>query len=446
MTRNWANIPFKPAAWPFFYGWVIVACSSIGIIASVPGQTIGVGVFVDYLSEAMALSSNDLSTVYLIATLVSSLVMPFAGRLLDRWGARVSAILAAAGLGASLCGFAWCTRISPTGDIAWFRAMFTICVLFFGIRFFGQGSLTLVSRVMLARWFEHRRGLATSISGIFVSIAFTGGGAWILNFIVVQLGWQQAYIAMALAIGLGVAGLAALLFRDNPEDCGLPRDGFNVSATRRKTSAVFAVKERTALEALRTLPFWAFNLGLALHAMLMTAVAFHLASLGDAYGLDRAATYAVLLPMPIFSISGSFLCGWMCDRFNQKWSLLLMTTSLTLGVAMIPAINTFAGKVGIIAGLGISGGCFGVVSTVVFPHFYGQKHLGAINGVSMFVVVSASALGPKFFSLFVGHTGDFRFALFVSCLMPLVIAALSLFVPRPESGPTPSRSDEMPVR
>ena len=42
-------MPVAPKNCPFFYGWVMVAMSTIGIIASIPGQTIGVSVFTDSL-------------------------------------------------------------------------------------------------------------------------------------------------------------------------------------------------------------------------------------------------------------------------------------------------------------------------------------------------------------------------------------------------------------
>ena len=101
-SSNWVDIPQNPSKWPFFYGWVIVFCSSVGVIASIPGQTIGVGVFVDFLVDVIKLSADNLSLAYLIGTLASSMTMPFAGRLLDRWGARSMGVISSIGLGRPL--------------------------------------------------------------------------------------------------------------------------------------------------------------------------------------------------------------------------------------------------------------------------------------------------------------------------------------------------------
>jgi hypothetical protein len=49
-SRLWSpNFPFAPAKSPFFYGWVIVAAGTLGVVFSIPGQTMGFTVFSDIL-------------------------------------------------------------------------------------------------------------------------------------------------------------------------------------------------------------------------------------------------------------------------------------------------------------------------------------------------------------------------------------------------------------
>ena len=285
---------------------------------------------------------------------------------------------------------------------------------------------------MLARWFNYRRGFATSISGIFVSIAFTGGGAWLLNELVVNLGWRGGYVALCIGIGVGHAIFAWMFFRDNPEQCGLPQDGYHVKPPKSQHAPGTTVLDLSVLQSMSKVSFWAFNFGLATHALIMTAVAFHLTAIGAEAGLDRQGIYSVLLLMPIFSISGSFLCGFLCDRFDQRWSLMLMMVSQAIGLVGLLHLSMLIGKVLTIFGLGVSGGCFGIISTVAFPHYFGQKHLGAINGVSMFIVVFASALGPKLFSMVQIHAETFSAPVLWSFLMPVVVIVLGIFARSPE--------------
>ena len=111
MTISWNNIPFAPKRCPFFYGWVIVAVATITTVASVPGQTMGVGVFTDDLILSLGLSRVQLSTAYMIGTIGSSFVLPVAGNLIDRLGVRFMVVIAATGLGLSLVGFSNLERI-----------------------------------------------------------------------------------------------------------------------------------------------------------------------------------------------------------------------------------------------------------------------------------------------------------------------------------------------
>lgn len=50
-----ADVPFAPRRVPFFYGWVVVAAATSGVLFSIPGQTMGVSVFTDSLLEATGL-------------------------------------------------------------------------------------------------------------------------------------------------------------------------------------------------------------------------------------------------------------------------------------------------------------------------------------------------------------------------------------------------------
>jgi len=83
--------PFNPSRFPFYYGWLIVAVGTLGLIFSIPGQTMGVSVFTDHLIKALGLTRLRISTAYMAGTLCSALLMTRAGRLYDRLGARTTA-------------------------------------------------------------------------------------------------------------------------------------------------------------------------------------------------------------------------------------------------------------------------------------------------------------------------------------------------------------------
>ena len=139
------DFPFRPAALPFYYGWVVLVASTVGLVVSAPGQTIGVSVFTESLLKATGLSRVEFSNAYLIGTLVSGLMLPYAGEALDRIGVRRGVVLASLGLGATLVYLSQVDRIAAVVaglGVPEIPAVFALLTLgFLGLRFSGQGVL-----------------------------------------------------------------------------------------------------------------------------------------------------------------------------------------------------------------------------------------------------------------------------------------------------------------
>jgi len=50
-----------PCKWPFYYGWMILAAGTVGVVTSAPGQTGGISPFTESLLTALGPSRVDLS-------------------------------------------------------------------------------------------------------------------------------------------------------------------------------------------------------------------------------------------------------------------------------------------------------------------------------------------------------------------------------------------------
>ncbi len=434
MNLSWKNIPFAPKRCPFFYGWVIVAAATVTTVASVPGQTMGVGVFTDDLIVALGISRVQLSTAYMIGTICSSLMLPLAGRLIDSLGVRVMVVIAASGLGLSLVSLSNIERIiALSGSRSFFAIMSVTTVCFMLIRFFGQGSLTMVSRVAIGKWFNHRRGLATGISAIFVTFGFNASPQF-LNSLNAAYGWREACLVLALTVGLGVSIPAWILFRDNPESCGLVMDGIDDPAWLARMSAKVADTKRefTRSEAIRTPAFWLVSGGLATQALIITAVTFHIVSLGAGAALDRSQVYNLFIPMSFFGIVGSLFGGWISDLIKLKWLLISQLVFQAIGTFGLLDLGNPLGQWAYIVGYGVSGGFFATLITVAWPRFFGREHLGAITGLSMSILVFASAVGPVLFSLSQLFFGTYLCMILICGFMPLLLSLASIKADNPQ--------------
>ncbi len=410
MDRKTDEIPFSPRSWPFFYGWWILVVGILGVVMSVPGQTIGVSAFTEPVMEALELQRTQFSLAYMLGTISSAFILTFAGRFYDHFGARVTTVGAAMGLGVVLVYLSQVDHVAnAVSSIIVFVspsiiALIVVGVGFFLLRFFGQGVMTMASSNMVQKWFDARRGLATGILNVFVPLAFAMGPPG-FNALITRCGWSRSWLIIAAVVGIGFSVVVLVFFRDNPEDAGLQPDG--VSGEETETDPEAREKDFTLPQARRTFTFWVFNLALAMNALYITALTFHIESIFEQAGRSADAAFSIFLPMSIVGVSLGFLAGWISDHIKLKYLLTVMTFGMIVSMSGVLALHIPTGYVMLIGGNGVAQGMFGLLMAVTWPHFFGRAHLGAITGFMRSWTVFFSATGPFMFSLSLDYLGSY---------------------------------------
>jgi MFS family permease len=425
------SIPFNPARWPFFYGWNILLWGTLGILLSAPGQTTGVSAFTEPLLDVLGISRLQLSMAYMIGTLASSFLLTPAGKLYDRLGSRWMGTASCFMLGSVLLLLSQVDRISAA--LAGFMprqaaALLSITVLFFLLRFSGQGVLALSSRNMLMKWFKQRRGLVSGISGVALGYGFAITPA-LCSRLIGRAGWDGSWQILSIGWLLIFTPLVLIFFRDNPEDCGLIPDGKRIDDTGAKKSA--AIRDFTLPEARRTLTFWVCSLALAVQALTITAITFHIESIFTQSGLEGARGFAIFPSAALIGAAATLIGGWLSDRLplHRLYSLFLLAMSgsivgfVFLSQKTIPLI---------IICFGIAGGLFGLLMSVTWPKYFGRRHLGAISGLNMSLLVFGSAIGPMLLSLSLTRLGSYRASLLICLGVTLLLFIGSFFAHNPQ--------------
>ncbi|MFP4621310.1 MAG: MFS transporter [Bacteroidales bacterium] len=425
------GVPFDPSRFTFSYAWVILGVGIIGFVMSAPGQTIGVSSFTDYLIEDYELTRNQLSMAYMGGTLISGLLVSRAGKLYDIYGARIVGILSAVMIGLVLV---YLTRLDFLASSishtlpAVNKTVITIVLSiigFFTLRFFGQGMLTMTSRNMIMKWFENRRGLANGFLGVFVAFSFSIAPQ-IFNGGISAVGWRDTWVITALIVGIGVSLLIFVFYRDNPKQCKCYPDGTKKDLSGEKTGSKQRLKDFTLKEALKTYSFWVFNLSLAMHALIITALTFHIASIFEVAGMSQEKAVSVFLPGSIISIVLNFGSSWLSDFTKLKYLLIVLLTGLFVSLLSIILLKSVpAGYWMVIIGYGISMGLFSVLSAVTWPRFFGIGNLGSISGYALGWAVVASSIGPYFFSLSYDFTSRYTTSALICLGIVFVLIILS---------------------
>ena len=424
---RWNNFPFDPRKIPFFYGWIILIVATIGVLVSAPGQTMGVSTFTDYLIDAIGINRNQISTAYMIGTIASSFVLTWAGKQYDKYGARWTGMAAALLLAFVLVLLSQSDRLiklivnDRESTIYAGIAIASMVMFFFMLRFSGQGVLTMVSRNMLMKWFEARRGLANGISSVFIAIGFSLAP---LTFdgLIQETSWRMAWQMMAIAIGIFFTLFVFLFFRDNPEDLGMTPDG-EKHGNREHDVTIKPFKQFTLKEARSKLTFWLYAIPLAIFALYITGFTFHLVSIFDAVDMDRDKALAVFIPVSFISVGISFFGGWISDRIQLKYLLYLVLIGELIALLSLANLDDGIFYYGFILGHGITSGTQNVLMAVTWPRFFGRKHLGSITGFMMSLIVFSSALGPVLFSFSFTKLGSYGYAVFglIAVIVILII-------------------------
>lgn len=429
-----------------------------GMLMSLPGQTNGVSPFTDYLIDAVHIARDQLSLAYFFGTLTSALVLPHAGKLYDRWGSRITGSAAAAGLGLSLLLLtrlpSFIRVIASTGIPDPLAAMLSFWIGFFLIRFFGQGMLTLVSRNMILKWFDDRRGFANALIGIGLPLGFSAAPL-LLNAVIQRMGWQSAWLVLGIVLFPFFSIVALLLYSDPEPQPAEKHSGVFSGASQQHTGRVpgilvpvARIMRRAGLRrtsepmrphtdwslrsAQKTIAFWVFVLVTMLSGMLVTGLTFHIVAIMGESGVGREQALAIFLPTAVIAVAVHALGSIGSDFVSLKYFAVAHAAALGMLLVSLQMLTiTPAAYWLVVIFQGLSLGLFGVNSAVVWPRFFGLVHLGAISGFSNSFMVAGSALGPYTFSLMERVTGSFYSLLYVMGPVCLLLAVLSFKADNP---------------
>lgn len=437
-SRFWfPDFPFQPKSSRVFYGWWIVVVSTIGMLFSIPGQTMGFSVFTEILMEELGLSRVALSAAYFVGTVASGLTLPWMGRLYDRFGGRkmaVYSVLATALVLFYLSGVAKIQGLlgaEVSSRLSFVAAFILIGLGFYLVRLAAQGVLTMSCRNLVGKWFDRKRGMAMALSGIIVSFAFSAAPKF-LDLLIERYGYEWAWGLLGIVSLCFMMPLAWLVFRDSPEECGMIMDGEATAGDEEENPDMIIDHEFTRAEALKTFSFWAYCLSFSFFSFFSTAFTFHIVSIGDEFGFAKSDIISLFVPMAVVSVSVSLFCGWINPRTRLKWILLAMNIGGLIGAVGLMKLDSAAGEWAYVIGNGLCGGAFLALLGLVWPRFYGRKWLGSIAGANMSLIVVASGIGPLLFGLSKQGFGSYFPVLVFSAAIPAVLMIASFWADNPQ--------------
>ncbi len=403
-----------------YYGWMIVLIAAISMFFSSPGQTYSISVFNSIYENEFHYSKTMLSTGYSIATIFSGLLIVFIGKATDKYGHRkmyiiVTIMLAVAAFFSSMVMNIWMIYIS-----------------FFLLRFFGQGSMTLIPSSLVPQWFEKKRAFALSLmvmGSFFGTLLVPRLNLWLIQ----TFEWQNAWRIWGLSLLVVLLPLILLFIYNKPYEVGIQMENEKNSLSEEDQKIAIDKESWTLKEALKTKEFWFIGVMSMIVPMFTTGFTFHFYSIMGSRSVDNetAAWIIGLVAFPIIFMP--FVARAFIDKTKPKYVFALTQVMILFSMVMLLLWVTNAGTaIFFILFYGLAASVQSVTLNTVWPLYFGRKYLGSIRGMTTVFMVIGSAMGPLPFGVSYDQFDSFNPAIVAMMIFTLITVLFAFLINRPE--------------
>jgi sugar phosphate permease len=257
----------------------------------------------------------------------------------------------------------------------------------------GSGAMALVLGAMVAtRWFVKRRGLVT---GIFAASTATGQLIFLPGqaAIIEAYGWRLSVLLVA-AVAIAVAGLVAVLMREDPRQVGQQAYGAEdepqpVAQSAPTKQNPFALAVDTLVQSAKVRDFWLLAGSFAVcGATTGGLISIHLIPASVEHGMTEVTAAGMLAAMGVFDLVGTTMSGWLSDRMDPRKLLVWYYTLRGIALFFLPAAYDA-----------------GVPALAAFVVFYGMDWIATVPPTVRLVAdrFGKERVGPVFGWVFAAH-------------------------------------------
>lgn len=408
----------RVARTPFYYGWVVLFVAALASFVSGSGQTFTFSVFQDSFINDLGLSATAISTLYLFGSLTAAGMIIFIGRSLDRYGPRRMMVVSVVVLG---LGALWLSRVHSSWQLF---VGFTI------MRTMGQGALSLIPATVVSIWFVRKRAMALALmalGGALASGIYPFYGATLIG----EFGWRTAWVAIAVTGWVLLIVPAIIFIRTSPESIGLLPDGDTsdgASGDDSKVKESHSEFSWTVREATRSRTLWFLIFAGSAQSLVGTGVAFQQVSIMTSKGMTIGAAAGVFGIMAPTAIAGQFLAGYLAGRYPVRYLIAAGQVGIVAAMIMLLGSSNLWHAYIYGAILGTVMGFLMNLNHVVWPNYFGRRHLGSIRGITNFGTMSAAAIGPLPLALSLDITGSYAVGLIIYMVLPPLCGLAAILV------------------
>ena len=355
------------------------------------GVTETFAVFLLPVQQGLDVSRAQITLTYSVFMLAYGLSAPFAGQLIDRFGARAAYGFGLTSLG---CGY----LLAGSATELWH---YLLAAGFLG----GLGSASLgmiAASALLSRWFTNRIGTVMSIP-----YAAIGAGMLILppltQLMLSITDWRVTY----RVLGGGVLVVLPLILL---APLGRITAGSPEWRELRKRPAVGAAGPWTVATAVRTGAFWGLFAAYLFTSVAAYSVLPHSVAYLIELGFNPLVAASAFGLTGMLSVFGILAIGWLSDRFGRLRSATLSYISTIIGIIALILVSVWPSLALVytfVLFFGLMQGARGPIIIVLVARLFPGGGVGAIYGTLSLAMGLGAGLGSWASGLLYEFTGSY---------------------------------------
>lgn len=375
-----------------------------------------IGAFVPALIADAGYTREQLSLCSLFVAGSTAVCAPFAGMLMDRFGALRIVALSIAGQVAALLLLGASPAQFP---------VFVACLVLFAA--LGTGMAPPSFARMITVRFDRARGFALGITvcglGIMAIVL-----PIVTTALIQRIGWRFTYVAAAgLVLVLGTVGALLVQSEGTPDQPSLAR--------LRQVRAVGPELRRPL--------FWFLVAGFMMSAVFSNGYLLHLILLLRERGFELASAAQMQAVVGVSMLLGRIATGFALDRFSAPLVAAVTFGLCGLGCALLlqtdPALVVLA-----TLAIGLAIGAELDLLAYFVSRYFGLDQFGRLYGLAYGLLLVSVGASPLLIS-FMAAKGGYSFALTASAAGILFGSAMLFFLPNPKGVKEARTLDDRPA-
>lgn len=389
--------------------WPLVAAAAIGFSFH-SLLSVFAGLYMGPMSEELGWSLTQLTAGMSVSAIISMIVSPFFGVLIDRWGTRRLAIPGLVLKALVVAAFG----LMSSSLLHWV-AMWAV---------YAFVALAVKSTI----WTSAISGLFTKGRGLALGVVLSGNALTQIlvpplgNWLITEFGWRIAFVWLGLGWG-SVAFILCLLFLYDAHD-HLRRARVTSPEHEHKKLELPGL---TITQARRDPALWRIAISTLLTMLFTIALMVHQFPILLEAGVPRTQAALLMSLGGVAAIFGKIITGLLLDRFRPNWVGAL--TLIGGGLAFALLLEPLRTQTLIVAAIVINGYTSGTklqICGYLTSRYAGMRNFGAIFGFMASLIAVASGLGPVLGGLCYDLYGDYTFFLIIG-LVGSVLSGVIIF-------------------